>query len=129
MKTNETLLSGIGNNIRSLRKARKFSQVEMAKKVGVSISQYRRLEGGEANVSVSILVNIASFLEVSLDLLVHGESISTENDTIELKEPELIEKMKELEALTGEDKKLAHKVLDLLIAKKQLNDIVAHIHK
>ena len=62
-------------------------------------------------------------------MLVYGQKVAKDNPLIELKEQELIAKMKELEGLNSEDKKLAHKMLDLIIAKKQLNELVKHIHK
>lgn len=129
MKSIDALLNNIGNNIRVLRKAQKISQQEMAERIGLSLSQYGRMETGVANASIGTIIKIASHLEIGIDLLVYGQEVKPKTEQIELKEPTLIEKMKELEGLKAGDKKLAHQVLDLIIAKKKLDKLVENIHQ
>jgi len=128
MKNVDHLIANIGNNIREIRRAQKISQQEMADKIGLSLSQYGRMETGVANASIATIIKVAAHLETGIDLLVYGEPIKAENPTIQLKETSLVEKMKELEDLTPPDSKLAHQVLDLIIAKKKLDKLVKHIH-
>lgn len=129
MKNIGNLLDNIGNNIRVLRKAQKISQAKMAASIGLSLSQYGRMETGVANASIATVIKIASHLGIGIDLLVYGQEVKPETEQIELKEKALIEKMKELEGLKAGDKKLAHQVLDLIIAKKKLDKLVTQIHK
>jgi len=125
----ELLLGNIGNNIRVLRKKKNISQIDLAEKADISISQYRRIENSTANASISTLIKIAAYLDVGIDLLVYGEEVKKQNEFIQLQEQDLIEKMKELEGLNSTDKKLAHQLLDLVIAKKKLDELVDKIHQ
>ena len=129
MNNGDTVLLKIGNNVKLLRKKKKISQKEMAERNGISVSQYQRIEAGLANVSIKTLVKVASYLGVGVDLLVYGEEIKKQNQFIQLQEQELIEKVKELEGLNSTDKKLAHQLLDLVIAKKRLDELVDKIHQ
>ena len=129
MNNGDTVLLKIGNNVKLLRKKKKISQKEMAERNGISVSQYQRIEAGLANVSIKTLVKVASYLGVGVDLLVYGEEIKKQNQFIQLQEQELIEKVKELEGLNSTDKKLAHQLLDLVIAKKKLDELVDKIHQ
>ena len=124
-----SLLNNVGKNIAKLRKANKLTQQTMANNVGVSISQYRRIENSTANASISTLIKIAAYLDTGIDLLVYGEEVKKQNEFIQLQEQDLIEKMKELEGLNSTDKKLAHQLLDLVIAKKKLDELVDKIHQ
>ena len=129
MNNGDTVLLKIGNNVKLLRKKKKISQKEMAERNGISVSQYQRIEAGLANVSIKTLVKVASYLGVGVDLLVYGEEIKKQNQFIQLQEQELIEKVKELEGLNSTDKKLAHQLLDLVIGKKRLDELVDKIHQ
>ncbi|QGP91213.1 HTH-type transcriptional regulator PuuR [Neomoorella glycerini] len=54
----------VGKRIRSLRKQRGLSLQELAAKVGISYSYLSQIENGKANLSVSLLKDLASALEV-----------------------------------------------------------------
>jgi len=129
MRSIENSLENIGNNIRVLRKAQKISQAKMAESIGISLSQYTRIENGEANASISTIIKVASFLETGIDLLVYGEEIKPENKPIAIKKLNLIEKMSEIEQMNPADQKLANQVLDLVIGKKELDKLVENIHQ
>ncbi len=62
--------SKIGNNLKTLRKGKKLTQVALAKKVGISSNYYSRIERDEENPSLEILKDIAKALKVkSCDIL------------------------------------------------------------
>lgn len=54
----------IGTNIRSLRKNRSFTQVELAKKAGINSSHFSKIERGEVNMSSVKVKNIIDALGV-----------------------------------------------------------------
>jgi transcriptional regulator with XRE-family HTH domain len=60
------LLVGLGNRIRKLRKARGWTQAEMAERVGIDRSFLADVERGKRNVSVLNLELIAKGFRVSL---------------------------------------------------------------
>jgi transcriptional regulator with XRE-family HTH domain len=68
----------------SLRK--KMSVFELAQKVGCSSSHLSKIEHGERNMALDLLMNIAQSLGVSSDYLLTGGSIRNGKDTYELDE-------------------------------------------
>lgn len=56
--------------LKNLRKMRKISQADFAKKLGITAQTYNRYERNNAQPSIDLLVHIACLLEVSLDELV-----------------------------------------------------------
>ena len=58
----------LAQNIKKLRKQRKLSQEELAKKAGVTYSTLIKLESGvNKNPTIKTIQQIAAALEVSLD--------------------------------------------------------------
>ena len=126
--TNE-LLNNIGENLRSFRLSKGLERKEIADIAGVSVSQYGRIENGTTKASVLMLVKIAKALNVGIDELVFGETMKTDDDSIVLKDKELVQKMKELDELNDEDKEVAHQLLDLILTQKKLNELTNSFQK
>lgn len=126
--TNE-LLNNIGENLRSFRLSKGLERKEIADIAGVSVSQYGRIENGTTKASVLMLVKIAKALSVGIDELVFGETMKTDDDSIVLKDKELVQKMKELDELNDEDKEVAHQLLDLILTQKKLNELTNSFQK
>lgn len=60
----------IGNKLKFLRKQHKLTQVELAKKAGISANYYARIERDEENPSIEVLQALAKALKVaSSDIL------------------------------------------------------------
>lgn len=57
----------IGQRIRKFRKAHSLSQEALAEKVGISTTHMSHIETGNTKLSLTVLVNLASMLEVSTD--------------------------------------------------------------
>ena len=60
----------ISTNLKRVRGAKGISQSVLAKKVGLSVSAYSKIENGKAKPEVSDLLHIAEALGVSLEMLV-----------------------------------------------------------
>jgi transcriptional regulator with XRE-family HTH domain len=71
-KSMHTLLVGLGDNIRRLRKSRKYSQERLAELAGLHWSYIGRIERGKQNVSVLNLAKLARGLDVPLARLFRG---------------------------------------------------------
>jgi transcriptional regulator with XRE-family HTH domain len=68
MATNEKRLSQrMGGSIRRLRKARGWSQAELAERVEVSLDYVSLLERGQRAPALGVLVQIAEIFRVSVD--------------------------------------------------------------
>ena len=62
----------IKHNIRQVRKSRRFTQEEMALKLGISLTAYRDLEKGETSIVNTNLNKVADILDTSAEELVLG---------------------------------------------------------
>jgi len=70
MQSTDDFLLIIGNNIRELRKSRKWSQADLALKVGIHKSYIGAIENGRKNISLLKLARLARVFKVELGGLV-----------------------------------------------------------
>lgn len=74
----------IGDNIKTARKRKGFTQEELANQIGVTSQAVSRWESGSGMPDISMIVPIAQVLSVSTDMLFGLES--KEHDTSQLKQ-------------------------------------------
>jgi transcriptional regulator with XRE-family HTH domain len=65
-----------------IRKTKKFSQEELAKKVGVHTNVMGRYERGEAKPSIDVTLKMAEALGVSLDYLAGKADLQLDQDIL-----------------------------------------------
>jgi transcriptional regulator with XRE-family HTH domain len=65
-----TLVANLGQRIRQAREQAQVSQVELARRIGISANALCSIEAGETDPRVSRVVAIARELHMSLDALV-----------------------------------------------------------
>jgi len=98
----------IGNRISELRKAKGWSQGELANKVNASREAIGKYERNEAVPSVETAKNIADVFDVSLDYLV-GDALKPSFDK------RMVERLQDFELLTEEDKNHLFALLDAFL--------------
>lgn len=59
----------IGEIIKKLRKAKGFSQMELAEKIGITYQQLQKYEKGKSKITVDRLIDIARALDVPLSAI------------------------------------------------------------
>ncbi|WOT13155.1 helix-turn-helix transcriptional regulator [Leptospira interrogans] len=99
----EILAEKLGNNIRSLRSKKGWSQSELADKVGAHLTHINRIENGKYLPSLDTVVLLAEALECSLDILVNGSAESSKD--IRIEDQSFAEKIRLLNSLDTEEKK------------------------
>ena len=62
----------IGEKIKKIRKEKKMTQPELAKRIGVSVPTLQRYENGVTELKASMLNKIADALDVNFDILFSG---------------------------------------------------------
>lgn len=74
-KNDKELFKTIGNNLRIFRKRANLTQAQLAESVGISISYLSKIEANncDKSISLSILNQIANFLEVDIIDFFKGE--------------------------------------------------------
>lgn len=59
----------IGEIIKRIRKAKGFSQMELAEKIGITYQQFQKYEKGKSKITVDRLIDIAKALDVPLSTI------------------------------------------------------------
>ncbi|MEM6526586.1 MAG: helix-turn-helix transcriptional regulator [Bacteroidota bacterium] len=99
-----------GKKIAALRKEKKLSQTELAKLFNTSISVISRYERDEINPSIEAAKKLAVLLDTSVGYLL-GE---TEEDDL-LKDPAMIQRLKDINNFSDEEKQQVFFTLDAVI--------------
>lgn len=97
-----------GERIISLRKKLKWSQDELAKKVGTSAPIIGRYERNEIKPSIETAKNIADALDVTLDYLLGGSNTA-------ILDKDLLKRLEDIESLSQEDKDKIYYFIDMAI--------------
>lgn len=103
-------MNGFGKKIAELRKSKKISQGELAKMLSTSTSVIGRYERDEMTPSIEVAKNIAKLLETTVGYLL-GE---TKQENI-LKNPDMLKRINDINALPEKDKEHILYALDSLL--------------
>lgn len=99
----------LGNRIIELRKAKNWSQSDLAGKVGVSYAQIGRYETKGSQPPAEVLKKIADALDTTVDYLVNGSN--EDKAKASLQDAEVIRYFKEVDALPQDDKSALLRVI------------------
>jgi transcriptional regulator with XRE-family HTH domain len=114
----------IGSRIRKLRKEKDWTQKELGNRTGIDYRNVTKYETGSIKPSVKALKRFADAFEISVDELIHdANEISPE---ILIQDKELLRQFRDIEKLPEDDKAAAKRILDALIMKQQLQELLAH---
>ena len=64
---------GLSERIKSLRKSKNWTQIELAEKLNVTDKAVSKWENNEANPDILLLPDISKLFNVSIDFLLTGE--------------------------------------------------------
>ncbi len=103
----------IAGRVTLLRKQAGLTQVELADKIGVSKSQYIRYETKDVQPPADTINKLADALGTSVDFLISGDK--TEKAKATLKNSELIQRFKEVDALPEEDQGVLIKIISAYV--------------
>jgi transcriptional regulator with XRE-family HTH domain len=92
----------LGDRIIELRKAKTWSQTQLADKVGVSYAQIGRYETKDSQPPAQVLKKIAEALDTTVDYLLNGNTEDKAKAT--LVDAEMIRYFKEMDTLPQDDK-------------------------
>lgn len=92
-----------------LRKAKQWSQSQLADKVGVSYAQIGRYETKGSQPPAAVLKKIADALDTTVDFLINGNT--EDKAKASLQDAEVIRYFKEVDSLPQEDKSALLRVI------------------
>jgi transcriptional regulator with XRE-family HTH domain len=108
-----------GEKIIALRKQLKWSQDDLAKKIGTSAPIIGRYEREEINPSIDVAAKIADALNVTVDYLI-GQSDHM------IMDKNLMRRMEDIEALPNEEKDKVYYFIDMALAYNKTKKPFAH---
>lgn len=98
-----------GERLSELRKQKKLSQDDLAKKIGVHAPVIGRYERSEVKPSIEVAVNIADALNVSLDYLVGSTDLMLDKS--------ILSRIQNIQQLNDEDKGHLFALMDAFLLK------------
>ena len=68
-----------GMRIKKLRKQRGFTQEQLSERLNSSVSNMSKIEIGYSGLSIDLLIELASFFDVSVDYILFGKELYADN--------------------------------------------------
>lgn len=81
----------MGERIRQARKARRYTQAQVAEMINMSSKNFSQLERGMTGISLSTLISLCKTLEISSDYILFGIESEKQNNSISIMLSELNE--------------------------------------
>lgn len=116
----ESVLKGFGRRVKTLRKQKRWTQKELAQKIGVQYQLLNKYECGLHTPPIDKLAQLADVLETTIDFLVSG----SQSEGRPISNHRLLERFRELEQFENGDQETVIKVIDALIVKNRAEKIL-----
>lgn len=112
----------IGKTLKKIREKQGLLQKQFAAAAKIDASNYNKIESGEREPSIQVLNNIASFLGMTIDEIIHFKGNIPQ-------EPKLIDKswqerLQVAEELSEEEKIIVYKFIDSIVSNSRLRKFV-----
>ncbi len=114
-----------GARLKALRKAKHWSQKEMAARLDLRFQQLNKYESGLNVPPAEMLVKLADVLATSVDYLLTGNA----SDESPLANSRLYRRFQHVETLSADDQETVIKVIDAMLAKQRVESAIAPIDR
>lgn len=105
----------IADKIKLLRKQNKWTQEDLAKKLGIKQPQLNRWETGDFQPSLNILKKMSKIFNVSIDALVFDDK---DLNKLTLEDKSILDKLKGIGKLNEKEKEMVLNLINTLAEKK-----------
>ena len=112
----------LNEKIKRIRKDKGMSQAEMADMTGIHKAHFSRIERVKFQPSIDLLKKMAKALDVTTDYLLNDEV--DDFTPVRVQDKTLVEKVKLIDTLDTEEKNALLKIIDALLTKKKVVDLV-----
>jgi transcriptional regulator with XRE-family HTH domain len=116
----QDLRKAFGTRLKALRKQKGWTQKELANQLDIRYSHLNKYENGMHAPPLEKLTQLADIFDVSLDYLVMG--LPMEESPI--RNEVLYKRFKTLETFDDDDKTTVIKIIDAIIAKRQVENAI-----
>lgn len=112
----------LGEKIVELRKEKKWSQEDLSERIDIHARHISRWENNKTIPSVEALKRLANALGVTTDYLLYDNV--PKDGKAQVQDLRLLEQFKKVEQFKEEDKETVINLIDAMIMKKQMMDMV-----
>lgn len=102
-----------------------LSQRALAEGIGIETAQISRYERGVVMPNAETLIDLASFLRVSVGMLLTGESEAAGVAAAPIHDISLLERFRDVEKLNRKDREMIIGLIDAIIASRQHEQVTA----
>lgn len=113
---------GLAENLKRLRKEKRWSQTQLAEHIGSHLSHINRIETGKYNPSLDVVQKLAKALDVTIDYLVSNTAEDLRE--VHIEDKSLLERVKLIDSLEEEDKMALMRVIDSMLTKKKILHLI-----
>jgi len=111
----------ISDRIKQLRQEKRWTQEELANKMGIKQKQISAYERGVNSPSTDILIKLAEVFDVTLDYLAFAAK--GQSAKLNIQDRELLRRFELLDTMTEREKDLAKEILDLVIIQHKFREL------
>lgn len=109
------------NTLRELRKEHKWTQDELASKVGVHGRHIGKYENGQVMPNADTLIRIAKVFDVSIDYLLLDSLPPKPED---IKDKDLMKYLKDVSSMEEKDKDVVKSLIEAYVKKRKVEAIM-----
>jgi transcriptional regulator with XRE-family HTH domain len=118
-----TLRKELGARVKALRKAKHWSQKELAGQLEIRFQQLNKYESGLNTPPIDMLVKLADALSTTVDYLLTGNPVEDSS----LANARLFRRFRVLETLAADDQETVIKVIDAMIAQRRMSSALTSV--
>jgi transcriptional regulator with XRE-family HTH domain len=116
------VLPALARNMRELRKAKGWSQSELAERIGAHLTHVSRVETGKYTPGLDFVIKAAQALGTSVDaLLFEGKDLASE---IRIEDKDLAERLRLMEKLEDHERDAVITVIDSMLTKQRMRQLL-----
>jgi len=114
-----------GKRLRKLREDRLLSQRQLAEGIAIETAQISRYERGIVMPNAETLIDLATFLRVSVGKLLTGEEARGLIGEPPIQDISLLERFRDLEKMSRKDREMVIGLIDAVIASRRVDEALA----
>jgi transcriptional regulator with XRE-family HTH domain len=118
----EVFTVAFANKLSETRRNKQLTQQELAKRIGIGISQMRRYEKGSSSPTLEVIKNLSLTLGISADELIFGNNEQIASSKI--LDKELLHHFQMISHLKSHDIDVVKTVLESIIVKNKIENIL-----
>ncbi len=113
-----------GKRLRQIREDRLLSQRALADGIGIETAQISRYERGVVMPNAETLIDLATFLRVSIGNLLTGEEDGASSTSAPIRDISLLERFRDVEKLSRKDREMVIGLIDAVISSRQHEEVM-----